>query len=155
MAPDGFGIASSDRWCQKNGGTDGGSGTAADGSMNKALTALKEDIAKPVPPGHIDFALRWDEIKCCVVCGEILPDGRWWDTLTVTPTGPHPIGGLVGVCHKCGLWANDFKRKALANWRKTAPPFIAIIPDTPIQLVVRGCCNDGAVIKSSERWNGK
>jgi len=50
------------------------------------------------PRGHIDFALQWEEIKCCVVCGEMPRDGWWYSDLRVTPAGPHPIGGCVGIC---------------------------------------------------------
>jgi hypothetical protein len=31
------------------------------------------------------------------------------------------------------------------KWRQTAPPFIQIIPGLPVQLVVRGCCDDSAL----------
>lgn len=100
---------------------------------------------------HIDFAVASNEIKYCVVCGEVPPEGGWWDHVRVTPAGPHPVGGLVGLCSRCRTY--EFYRlgpkkltdRICSRWRKTAPPFIPIVPNAPIQLVVRGCCNDEAL----------
>lgn len=98
-------------------------------------------------PGHIDFALAGHEIKRCVLCGEVPQDGQWWSDYRVTPEIPHPIRGSVGVCLKCSRWDEDdnLADKVLVTWRRTALSFIPIVPHTPIQLAVRGCCNDVAL----------
>ncbi|MHB0958242.1 MAG: hypothetical protein ACYC0X_12250 [Pirellulaceae bacterium] len=93
--------------------------------------------------GHIDFALVENEVKCCVVCDEIPHDDRWWDHPRVTLGRLHPIGGLVGICERCGYSVR--KKPLLAKWRKTAPPFIRIVAGAPILLVVRGSCDDKAL----------
>ncbi len=99
--------------------------------------------------GHIDFALDSDEIMLCVRCGEVPNEtclGRWYDSaMLVTPAGRYPVGGLVGVCSSCGWSGRVRKREILATWRKTAPPFIQVVPGVPVQLVARGCCDDSAL----------
>jgi hypothetical protein len=74
----------------------------------------------------------------------------------VTPAGPNPVGGLVGVCSSCG-WRQVEKAEGeiVAKWRQTAPPFIQIIPGVPIQLVVRERCDDTALAQAIRDTLGK
>jgi len=44
--------------------------------------------------------------------------------------------------------ADKPEEEIIANWRQTAPPFIPIFADLPIQLVVRGRCDDAALAQA-------
>lgn len=101
--------------------------------------------------GHIDFALDSDEIKVCVRCGEVPKESslfgmRWSNNeIEVSPAIPQPVGGLVGMCYSCGGWRELDEGEINTNWQKTAPAFIQVIPGLPIQLVVRGTCDDSGL----------
>lgn len=107
--------------------------------------------------GHIDFASFADEVKCCARCRQVFSTSRgtskMWCIVLVTPRGPFAIGGLIGVCIDClSNLEPRYNEKAIirmvkANWRRTAPKFIQLIPRRPIQLVVRGHYDDAALAR--------
>lgn len=103
---------------------------------------------------HINFALWDEEIKLCAFCGKIpepvtlyhgVPVGGWYGDIKVTTPGKYGIGGLIAQCSRCrdgALATQKHQRTLIREWQQTAPRCIQLIPKKPIQLVVRGCCDD-------------
>lgn len=95
---------------------------------------------------HLDYALLGDEITICAGCGsELLRGQNRYGSVAVTPAGRYAVGGMIGLCSECGYskWGNRETQKAtIKKWRETAPQCIQLLRGKPVQLVVRGKCND-------------
>jgi predicted Zn-dependent protease with MMP-like domain len=112
---------------------------------------------------HLDFALLDQEVKICAICKQARSNEV--GTEKVTPGGIHSVGGYIAFCPDC--WGHDHywldgddrtnakREQLIAQWRPTAPPCIQVIKGKPVQLIVRGKCDDQKLADVIESTFGK